>query len=456
MKKKIIFAVSLIIYAFILVIGASMLLTKVKEQLAEYEASQPEKAVEVEINAIVNAAKNGSITSIMSLPDDFVGEFDVESPFVKPYLEIIANGGLTYKQVLGDSDASDGNAKTYALFSGDRQLAKLKMRGVNERTRLLIFTCYDWELVSLEAVGSNNLSLKFPKGITATVDGVQMAGKEGDDGMVTYTASSLDTFGSIVVSDEYGHTIEVDVNNADKIKYKSFVINVPNSFKVAIGENILAPDADSAIEMSGFDNVKPYYSGIPSMVSYNFSILVEEGKDPDVSVTDNVGNAVSIDYENGYLEVNDLTKLDALPESIANEFDVLKCVETQSLFTTDDLSGKKHGFATLAEYLIKDSYLYNSFYEFATGVDITFTSNHKLLDPAFVDESVGGFISYGDNCFSCEVKLTKRMKLTRTGEIKLDTIDATYFFVKYDTTDSGVDDPQWYMVDFRSNLSVGQ
>lgn len=456
MKKKLIFAVSLILYAFILVVGASMLLTKVKEQLAEYEASQPEKAVEVQVNAIVNAAKNGSITSMMSLPDDFVGEFDSESPFVKPYLDLIAEGGLTYKQLLGDSEGSDGNAKTYALFSGDRQLAKLKIRGVNERTRLLIFTCYDWELVSLEAVGTNTLSLKFPKGITATVDGVRMTGSVGDDGMVTYTASSLDTFGSIVACDEYGHTVEVDVNNADKIKYKSFVISVPNSFKVAIGENTLSPDADSAKEMSGFDNVKTYYSNIPSMVTYKFSILVEEGKEPDVSVTDNVGNPVSVDYENGYLEVNKLTKLDTLPETITSEFDVLKCVETQSLFTTNDLSGKQHGFAKLAEYLIKDSYLYNSFYEFATGVDITFTSDHKLLDPAFVDESVGGFISYGDNCFSCEVKLTKRMKLTRTGEIKLDTIDATYFFVKYDTTDNGVDDPQWYMVDFRTNLSAGQ
>lgn len=449
MKKKLIFAISLILYAFLLVLGASVLLSKVKGQLAEYESAQPEKAVEFHVNAFVHAAQNGTLSQMITLPDGFIGEFDDESPFVKPYVELIANGNITYKKMLdeGDSDSSG-----YALYSGDRQVAKLRIRGINERTKLLIFTCSDWELVSIEPVTTASFNLTFPEGITVTVDGNKMVGTVGEDGNVTYSASSFSEIKKIIAEDQYGHVVEVDTKNVDKIKYKSFEITVPDSFKVETGGVVLATKNLAKTEMSGFDMIKEYMSNVPSLVTYKFSILTEEGQTPDVKVTDNIGGSVEIDYEKGYLNVTELTKTDNVPSEITDAFDVLKSVETHSLFTSDDLSGKQHGFATLAAYLIKDSYLYNSFYEYATGIDITFTSNHKLMDPAFVDESVGGFISYGDNCFSCEVKLTKRMKLTRTGQIREDEIDATYYYVKVDVTDDGVDNPQWYMVYYRSNI----
>lgn len=449
MKKKLIFAVSLILYTFLLVLGASMLLSKVKGQLAEYESAQPEKAVEMHVNAFVHAAKSGTLSQMITLPEGFIGEFDETSPFVKPYVDLVAEGNITYKKMLdeGDSDSSG-----YALYSGDRQVAKMRIRGINERTKLLIFTCYDWELVSIEPITTASFNLTFPEGITVTVDGNKMTGILGDDGNVTYSASSFSEIKKITAEDKYGHIVEVDTKNVDKIKYNSFEITVPDSFKVETGGQVLASDILAKTEMSGFDMIKEYMSSVPSLVTYKFSILTEEGNTPDVKVTDNVGGVVEVDYENGYLKVDELTKTDSVPSEITDVFDVLKSVETHSLFTSDDLSGKQHGFATLAAYLIKDSYLYNSFYEYATGIDITFTSNHKLMDPAFVDESVGGFVRYSDNCFSCEVKLTKRMKLTRTGQIREDKIDATYYYVKVDVTDDGVDNPQWYMVYYRLNI----
>lgn len=449
MKKKLIFTISLILYAFLLVLGASMLLSKVKGQLAEYESAQPEKAVEMNIKAFVNAAKNGTLSQMITLPKGFIGEFDENSPFVKPYVDLIAEGNITYKKLLdeGDSDSSG-----YALYSGDRQVAKMRIRGVNERTKLLIFTCSDWELVSIEPITTASFNLTFPDGITVTVDGNKMSGILGADGNVSYSASSFSEIKTITAEDEYGHVVEVDTNNVDKIKYKSFEITVPDSFKVETGGQTLVSDSLSKIEMTGFDMIKEYMSSVPSLVTYKFSILTEEGKTPDVKVTDNIGGNVEVDYEKGYLKVTELTKTDSIPSEISDVFDVLKSVETHSLFTSDDLSGKQHGFATLAAYLIEDSFLYKSFYEYATGIDITFTSNHTLMNPAFVDESVGGFVKYSDNCFSCEVKLTKRMKLTRTGQIREDKIDATYYYVKVDATDDGVDDPQWYMVYYRSNI----
>lgn len=449
MKKKLIFTISLILYAFLLVLGASMLLSKVKGQLAEYESAQPEKAVEMNIKAFVNAAKNGTISQMITLPKGFIGEFDENSPFVKPYVDLIAEGNITYKKLL-DEGGSDSSG--YALYSGDRQVAKMRIRGVNERTKLLIFTCSDWELVSIEPITTASFNLTFPDGITVTVDGNKMSGILGADGNVSYSASSFSEIKTITAEDEYGHVVEVDTNNVDKIKYKSFEITVPDSFKVETGGQTLVSDSLSKIEMTGFDMIKEYMSSVPSLVTYKFSILTEEGKTPDVKVTDNIGGNVEVDYEKGYLKVTELTKTDSIPSEISDVFDVLKSVETHSLFTSDDLSGKQHGFATLAAYLIEDSYLYKSFYEYATGIDITFTSNHTLMNPAFVDESVGGFVKYSDNCFSCEVKLTKRMKLTRTGQIREDKIDATYYYVKVDATDDGVDDPQWYMVYYRSNI----
>ena len=455
MKKKLIFTVALLLYVFVLIVAASMVLSKVKGLLVEYEASQPEKTVELEVKAMVQAAKNGSLGEMLKMPEGYTGTFDESSPLVKPYVELVAAGNLTYKQLsgLGEDEATDGTSvRYYGIYSGDTQIAKLRITGTNERTKLLVFTCLDWESDTIEPT-VYNCSMTLPKGLTVSVGGKSVEGTPTDDGKISYSVSSLMKIENVTVSDEFGHTLNVDESNMDSIALKTFKITIPSSYTLTVGGKTISKDGYTKTDMPGFDILKKYISEVPYTVSYEVSCLVESGETPEVKITDNLGGNVDMDYASGYLEITDLVKSDSLPDEISNEIDVLKCVETWSLFMTDDLSGTNHGFSKFAKYLIKDTTMYNYFSEWGKNVDITFTSAHTLLNPTFVDESVSGYIRYTEDCFSCDVKLTERMKLTRTGEIKESTINATLYFVKYDDTDDGKDNPRWLLATYKDNTA---
>ena len=118
-----------------------------------------------------------------------------------------------------------------------------------------------------------------------------------------------------------------------------------------------------------------------------------------------------------------------------------------SNFTTKDLTGGKYGLDTIRKYLIKDSYYWNMATAYAGGVDITFVSAHTLKADSFRNIKVTNYVSYGENCFSCHVYFDKAMYLTKTGAVVMETMDSTFYFVKYDDSDDGVDNPHWAIVD---------
>lgn len=118
---------------------------------------------------------------------------------------------------------------------------------------------------------------------------------------------------------------------------------------------------------------------------------------------------------------------------------------------TDDLEGKNHGYATMNKLLIDDSYLQDVAWKWATGVDITFTSVHKLGKDPFVDEEITDFVRYSDKCFSCTVKFKKHMILAGNMTV-MDTVDSTFYFV--DVAENGKE-PVWLIADIRENVSEG-
>ena len=108
----------------------------------------------------------------------------------------------------------------------------------------------------------------------------------------------------------------------------------------------------------------------------------------------------------------------------------MKLARGYSLILTNDLGGELHGFYKLSPYLIKDSYMYEYLRGWATQVDITFVSNHRLKNPAFTNESLSNFIIYNDNAFSVEVSLEKNMIVN--GEDKVDKMHDRMYFVYYE------------------------
>ena len=120
---------------------------------------------------------------------------------------------------------------------------------------------------------------------------------------------------------------------------------------------------------------------------------------------------------------------------------------------TGDLAGGRKGFDTMKQYLIKNSYLYNIAYKWVTTADGTYTPRHTLNTPPFTEEKVSNYISYGDNIFSCNIYFIKQMHLTSHDMDVEDVMNSTFFFMKYDDTGDGIDNPHWVITDIQENLS---
>ena len=60
---------------------------------------------------------------------------------------------------------------------------------------------------------------------------------------------------------------------------------------------------------------------------------------------------------------------------------------------------------------------------------------------------VTDYTEYTDECFSIHIHFVKHMKLTKNGKHVTSTMDSKFFFIYYDDTDDGVDNPHWTMAD---------
>ena len=74
--------------------------------------------------------------------------------------------------------------------------------------------------------------------------------------------------------------------------------------------------------------------------------------------------------------------------------------------------------------------MYEMAWGWATQVDITFVSNHRLKNPVFTNEKLENFIIYNDNAFSVEVTLEKNMIVN--GEDKVDKMHDRLYFIYYE------------------------
>ena len=136
-----------------------------------------------------------------------------------------------------------------------------------------------------------------------------------------------------------------------------------------------------------------------------------------------------------------------VPDEVSGEIDVLKAAQDWSLFLTQDLA-----FSRIRDYLIPGSYQYEVAWKYATGEDITFTSAHTLLDPAFTGNTVTNFTWITGDCFSVDISFVKHMRL-RTGKLVDDPMNDRFYFVRYDDTADDVDNPTWKLVSMKEILN---
>lgn len=206
-------------------------------------------------------------------------------------------------------------------------------------------------------------------------------------------------------------------------------IEIPNDYTAYV--NDIKVEEESQTE-SNVNAELAKYSDVPYVVTYKISNLIKE---PNVRIEDENGKESDYKKENNTFSVG--LNSEAIQDEneamkrIKGNIDVMQVAKDWSLYLTNDLGGTLHGFYKINKYLIKDSYMWNYAYKWATDVDITFISSHKLNNPAFTNTKVSNFKIYSENAFSCDVYLEKNMTLTRTGDKLTDKMNERMYFAYY-------------------------
>lgn len=149
-------------------------------------------------------------------------------------------------------------------------------------------------------------------------------------------------------------------------------------------------------------------------------------KSTKIEIYNNFNELVEPIYKDNSIYSYDFYKTDNYNEKIIKKFDVLNFAKNWSLLLTNDLPGK---VSSLKPYLIDGLKITHFANKWSSGEDIGMISNHVLLTPPFTNESVTDCYIYNEKAFSCLVKFEKNMRLTRTGEKKIESLNDRLYFV---------------------------
>ena len=485
----------------------------VKEVLREYEAAQPEVVVEQQLEKIKAAAAADTLEEMISFTPIKQAEYDIDISDFREYKDKLKNAKeLTYKIKAGYSETE----QQFHILADDEVVAVLTLESVKEEIKLAILKVNEWQVKSTMPVltlTNYDYTVDVPKGFLVTINGTGLSNpQETENGWETYVVETLYSEPEIKIFDAYGKEALYDIvdNHVTPIVH-TYSLKLPKGFSVSAGgrvqegitagdeihysitslyETLVLTDAHgNSIEYKGGDSIYTYdyvvtipenfpisvngkaaedyrtelkendiyqypaeYADMPRIATYEIKQALCE---PEIEIYDNLNQKVECVFTNYAFEVTGQTGLDTVPEEIAAQVDVLEVAKIWSNFLTRDLAGAQNGFATVKQHFITDSYYYNVAYQYAVGIDITFMFGHVLDNPPYTEERVTNFISYGENLFSCDVHFVKHMKdkKDRTEEEITDTMNSTFYFLKYDETDDGKDNARWVILDIQEILS---
>ncbi len=282
-------------------------------------------------------------------------------------------------------------------------------------------------------------SLTLPSALTVKLNGEVCTGTMLDDGTTHYDIRML-TEPKVTISDMFGYELTYEGGITIPLTY--FTLKVPDTFTVEIERDTVLQVPSERIKIYDnpeYDNFKDYVDGLPRIAEYSIAVLDDNVR---VKVTDSNGAEVSYDPSERIVDLTDMGGTEDIPEAL--RADILEIAEKWSLLMSDDIGGYAHGFYTLTEDLIENSYIYTVAYKWVNSVDITFTNTHSLGNPPFIDESVTNLRYITDKCLAVDVSFGKQMILAN-GPI-IDRMNATLYFVWYDGTNDYTDNPSWKLV----------
>lgn len=466
----------------------------VRGLLAEYEASQPEKLVESEIDALVSAAKDGTLWQKYSFPETEVGELEEGINLGARRMSELTAGGITYSL---DPALHEEKTRVYSVVSSTGEaIAKVTLREIGEPvTKLAVFTIQNWEKADTRFVADKkDYRIIVPEGFSVEVNGKVLTDEYGSaaNDSTTYLLTGLYIDPTVEIRDQDGNKAEYKkVGNTFKAIYFNYSLTLPRSVTVTVnGEvhegaetaeglvrhsiNMLTePDITlsdlwgNTVKYDGGSSLDITYYSVTALSSYkvtvdgaevpesaytvrdnpeydsffeydnalpklvDYDIAILE-KDADVVITAPDGGTVDYDKTSHSVSLALLPEGKSIPDDVASEVNVLKIAEDWSLMMSADLYGNLYGFYNYAPNLIEGSQLYKVAYNWVTSIDITFTSYHTLEDPPFTDEVVTNYRRLSDNTFTVDISFTKNMNITGSG-YHADKMNSRFTFVKYNS-----------------------
>lgn len=505
--KRVFWALYIILVIGLVVVGKKAVVY-VNAVLEEYEAAQPENAVEKHLALLKEAGASNTLETYITFPEIEQAEYDNSVVDFKEYKTKLANAAeLTY-QIKTGSFSETG--QLYQIMADDEPVAVMELESTNEEIRLAILKMMDWEVKSITpllTLVNYEYTVTTPKGFPVFVNGHELKNPVAEeDGTVTYTLEKLYGEPEFTIYDTFGHPVHYNIaDNHVTTVVNNYTLSLPNSYSVYVGdtklagtvngdettysvttayeslkitdiygnsmdytgkENIYAFDYEFAVpdnytvSLNGNDlseylvaqtDIREYqyceeYTTMPKLNHYQINNSMAELK---FDVCDNLGQKVEYVMQNGRFQIDKQATLPEIPAELAAEIDVMEIAKTWSYFMTRDLKGTNYGFNTIKKYLIKDSYLYNVAYKWATGIDITLTSAHDTEKNYFENEKISNFIRYSDTMFSCDISFMKYMYLHKKKIWVDDPTNSTFYFLKQGEGEKA----SWVIVDIQEIIT---
>ena len=497
-KRRISFKLIYLIYVLILAALVAAAVLYVRSLLFDYEASQPEHHAQAAMEQLCTDAATGDFWVKYNLPEINAGPFEQGRNIKAEYLALFAEDALSVTQT-----GSTEDELFYTVARDGFPLAEIKLHAAGPAvTKLAVLSLREWAVASVTPIlEPHTYSLTLPNSFVVTVNDVTLTGEHGSsigERQTEYTLSDLYLLPAFAISDRGGNTADYTLkNNRVMVEFFDYSLTLPSALEVEVngqpaagestGDDLVLYDivtlskpsvcirddygntvnyeggnelpltyvsvtADSRLSVQVAGNPVPdhcistrenpeyaqfadFVPDLPKICDYTIAVLQD---DATITVTDEHGNPIALD--SGTIR-HDLTghvnRLDFVPDEVATQVDVLRIAQNWSMFMTDDLP-----FEQLKGDLVAGSYQYNVALKYATGVDIKYTSKHTLFDPAFTENSVTNFTWITDRCFSVDISFVKHMRLYYGARVD-DPMNDRFFFVYWDDTDNGVNDPAW-------------
>ena len=379
-KKKNLFKKFFITYIKVLIVLMILVIIYVINSLITYKDLQVNNYLASTMQKVISSGEKGNISKYVDISSLSLSKYETSNSTPdKVFAKALKSTELTYKL---NSDSTDLNNPVYDVYLYDDPLLSVKLNGEKKITRLGLLTIQDWKL--------DEITLNSNTGVY------------------------------------------------------DCIIEIPSNYTVYINDIKISQDDEQNINTAEEFSELSKYTDFPNIIQYKISNLLSE---PTVKIEDENGNEVEYTKQGNVFSVGLKTEIiedeKTALEKIKGDIDVMQIAKDWSLYLTNDLGGTLHGFYKINKYLIKDSYMYNYAYKWATNVDITFISSHIMDNPVFTNTKVSNFIIYNENAFSCEVYLEKNMLLNKKGNQKIqDVMNERMYFAYYEG--------EWKLVNMQS------